>query len=168
MPLPAAARRAGRGPGDDDPGGPRPAGDRLRRRLHDQRGPGRGDEPAHRRHRHATAAPGKRCFAGNGQAIRVGDPRRELDDPDTSIRIAPSFLALRSAWRLQAHLLACLEEGAQALGRPNELAWITDVENTARVAETLHGFSRSRKPNHVRARFYLTRPITQPERKPSG
>jgi hypothetical protein len=66
------------------------------------------------------------------------------------------------AARFQAHLLACLEEAARALGRPDELAWVTDVENTARVAETLHGFSRASKPDHVRARFYLTRHVTQP------
>lgn len=66
------------------------------------------------------------------------------------------------AARFQAHLLACLEEAARALSRADYLAWITDVENTAKVVETLHDFSRASKPDHVRARFYLTRPITQP------
>ncbi len=63
------------------------------------------------------------------------------------------------AARFQAHLVACLEEAARALGRPERLAWITDTENTAKVAQALHGFARSRKPDHVRARFYLTRKL---------
>ena len=68
------------------------------------------------------------------------------------------------AARFQAHLLACLEEAARALGRGDHVAWITDIDNTAKVAETLHGFSKAKKPDYVRARFYLTRTITKPER----
>jgi hypothetical protein len=87
------------------------------------------------------------------EVVAVGADRR-LPRPD--------------AVRFQAHLLACLEEAAQALERPDALAWVTDNRSTADVAEHVHDFKRARKPTHVRARYYLTRPPARRGSRPSN
>ena len=73
---------------------------------------------------------------------------------------ADRMLTPQDAVRLQAHLLACLEEAGIALGRATRIAWATSTENTAGVAELAFGFRRSKKPKHSRAKYYLTRPVT--------
>lgn len=72
---------------------------------------------------------------------------------------ADRSLAPQDAVRLQAHLLACLEEAALALGRASKIAWAASTDNAAKVAETAFGFRRAKKPPNLRARNYHTRDI---------